>query len=517
MRKAGAKKPAVGTKLRFTLSEPAEVEIAIERKTIGKKGKTRSGKKTCERTSKPPEDRSDRCTLYVEVGTLSREGLRGANSVAFTGRLGSRTLARRRLPLHRRRPAILPATTPTRPRPASPFSTRTTSPSDHDHLRVLAAALVAAAMTFAGTAQAYEMTWSETQTLSSTDQPGTAPVVAMNDKGQAVVAYIEPDAAGTNRVRVRYPRARPEWRLLRRAGRLLVGERRPGLRVAVDDPPPPTRRSRSTKPVTRSSRGTRTGTSSWRAAMRPCSGASPTSPPTPPGSRAAPTWRWMHRGTRSSATSSRSRATRGSNRSTGRRRSGKQLRNGAARLEQHRPRRARPGWPARRDLPDRWNGRPGECRLRVEREPELLEPGPVHAGRLGRVPPRAVRKRYGNRATSSPTPPAGRARPRGAQRRSHRGRGAERARCLSDGRHRTPPTAASTSSASPPAARGAPIRKPSRRSIRATTSRGTASDRRWRPTLRATSSRTGPARQPATSSTRTGSAPPPRASSRGGG
>ena len=160
-------------------------------------------------------------------------------------------------------------------------------------------------------------------------------------------------------------------------------------------PPPPTRTSRSMKPVTRSSRGTRTGTSSWRAALRACSGASPTSPTTPPGSRAAPTWRWMHRGTRSSATSSRSRATRGSNRSTGRRRSGKQLRIGAARLEQHRPRRARPRWPAGRDLPDRWDGRPGERRLRVDREPEFLEPGPVHAGRLGRVPPRRCARGMG--------------------------------------------------------------------------------------------------------------------------
>ena len=55
-------------------------------------------------------------------------------------------------------------------------------------LRVLAAALVAAVVIPAGTAQAYEMTWSQTQTLSATGQPGTAPVVAMNDKGQAVVA-----------------------------------------------------------------------------------------------------------------------------------------------------------------------------------------------------------------------------------------------------------------------------------------------------------------------------------------
>ena len=84
--------PAVGTKLKFALSEDADVEIAFERKTIGRKGTTRSGKKTCKFSRRRPEERSERCTRYVEAGTLTRDGERGGNSIAFSGKLGSRAL-----------------------------------------------------------------------------------------------------------------------------------------------------------------------------------------------------------------------------------------------------------------------------------------------------------------------------------------------------------------------------------------------------------------------------------------
>jgi Tol biopolymer transport system component len=82
-----AKTPPKGTKIRFTLSEAASVSLRIERKTKGhRKGRKCVAKR---KTGK-------RCTRYVLKGTLKRSGKAGVNSVAFSGRIGKRKLAKGR-------------------------------------------------------------------------------------------------------------------------------------------------------------------------------------------------------------------------------------------------------------------------------------------------------------------------------------------------------------------------------------------------------------------------------------
>jgi hypothetical protein len=82
-----AKKAPKGTKIRFTLSEAAAVSLRIQRRTTGhRKGKKCLAKR---RTGK-------RCTIYKTKGTLKRSGRAGANSVAFSGRIGARKLAKGR-------------------------------------------------------------------------------------------------------------------------------------------------------------------------------------------------------------------------------------------------------------------------------------------------------------------------------------------------------------------------------------------------------------------------------------
>ena len=83
-----AKKAApIGTRLRFSLSEPAAVTITFLQPRSGRKvngicrAPTRSNRK------------KNRCTRYVSVGSLRRRGLTGANAVAFSGRIGKRALA----------------------------------------------------------------------------------------------------------------------------------------------------------------------------------------------------------------------------------------------------------------------------------------------------------------------------------------------------------------------------------------------------------------------------------------
>jgi hypothetical protein len=74
-----------GTEFRFALSEPARVTVKIERKLRGRRvrgrcrAKARSGR---------------RCTLWKSAGrSLTRQGLQGPNSIAFSGRLGRKALA----------------------------------------------------------------------------------------------------------------------------------------------------------------------------------------------------------------------------------------------------------------------------------------------------------------------------------------------------------------------------------------------------------------------------------------
>jgi hypothetical protein len=82
---AKRKKPKRGTVFRFTLSEPGRVTIEIRRLTRG-----RLAKGKCSAKAK----KGKRCTIAKRVGALRRTGRTGKNSVAFSGRLGSKPLAR---------------------------------------------------------------------------------------------------------------------------------------------------------------------------------------------------------------------------------------------------------------------------------------------------------------------------------------------------------------------------------------------------------------------------------------
>jgi virginiamycin B lyase len=73
-----------GTQLRFNLSEPARVAVKIERKLRGRRVRGRC--RASARTGK-------RCTLWASAGrSLTRQGLQGPNSIAFSGRLGRKAL-----------------------------------------------------------------------------------------------------------------------------------------------------------------------------------------------------------------------------------------------------------------------------------------------------------------------------------------------------------------------------------------------------------------------------------------
>jgi hypothetical protein len=80
--------PARGSRLRFTLSEPADVRIQIERARPGR----RIGKRCMAPTHKLRKRR--RCTHYTPTGTLTRRNLpAGPNTIPFSGRIGQRALA----------------------------------------------------------------------------------------------------------------------------------------------------------------------------------------------------------------------------------------------------------------------------------------------------------------------------------------------------------------------------------------------------------------------------------------
>jgi virginiamycin B lyase len=74
-----------GTQFRFALSEPARVNVKLERRASGRRvrGRCRLGAR-----------RGRRCKVWRSAGrSLTRQGLQGPNSIAFSGRLGRKALA----------------------------------------------------------------------------------------------------------------------------------------------------------------------------------------------------------------------------------------------------------------------------------------------------------------------------------------------------------------------------------------------------------------------------------------
>lgn len=87
------KRAPVGTTFRVTLSEPAAFTIRISRVTPGVK----KGKKCVKRPKKTKGKKPKKCTLLTTAGTLTRRvGKQGRNDVKFSGRIGSKALARGR-------------------------------------------------------------------------------------------------------------------------------------------------------------------------------------------------------------------------------------------------------------------------------------------------------------------------------------------------------------------------------------------------------------------------------------
>lgn len=83
----GRRVAALGTELRFKLSESASVRIAIARETRGR----RKGRRCVKPTHRLR--RARRCTRLVDAGALVRtKRPAGANRVSFSGRIGRRTL-----------------------------------------------------------------------------------------------------------------------------------------------------------------------------------------------------------------------------------------------------------------------------------------------------------------------------------------------------------------------------------------------------------------------------------------
>lgn len=83
---ARARKHRKGTAFRYTLSESATVKIVVAQVTSGR----RRGKTCVAPTRRLRKAR--RCTRILTKGTLTRTSRKGVNSVAFSGRIGSRAL-----------------------------------------------------------------------------------------------------------------------------------------------------------------------------------------------------------------------------------------------------------------------------------------------------------------------------------------------------------------------------------------------------------------------------------------
>ena len=76
----------LGTRFRYTLSEPARVRVTIQRALVGR----RAGSKCVRLTSQLR--RAKPCERYHTVGTLTNSAKKGGNSTRFSGRLGGRAL-----------------------------------------------------------------------------------------------------------------------------------------------------------------------------------------------------------------------------------------------------------------------------------------------------------------------------------------------------------------------------------------------------------------------------------------
>lgn len=84
-----ARRAPIGTRFRFNLSAPAQVQIVIRRSAPG----LRRGRSCVAPTKRLRRAHAKRCTRKVTSGTLTRSGLRkGAHSIAFSGRIGRRRL-----------------------------------------------------------------------------------------------------------------------------------------------------------------------------------------------------------------------------------------------------------------------------------------------------------------------------------------------------------------------------------------------------------------------------------------
>jgi hypothetical protein len=87
-----ARKAPLGTTFRFTLSEPAKVTIKITKTAPG----LRRGHSCLAPTARLRHKHAKRCTRTLTLGTLTRSRERkGANRIPFSGRIGTRPLARR--------------------------------------------------------------------------------------------------------------------------------------------------------------------------------------------------------------------------------------------------------------------------------------------------------------------------------------------------------------------------------------------------------------------------------------
>ena len=83
---AQAARARKGTAFVYTLSEPARVTVAIERKAAGR----RSGAGCVKETKRTRRGR--RCTRWVPAGSFSQDGTAGANDKGWAGKVGSRAL-----------------------------------------------------------------------------------------------------------------------------------------------------------------------------------------------------------------------------------------------------------------------------------------------------------------------------------------------------------------------------------------------------------------------------------------
>jgi hypothetical protein len=83
-------KPPQGTTFHFTLTEAAKLQIAFTRSAAGLRG----GRRCLTPSARLRRAHAKRCTRTVTVGTLTRAREQaGADSLAFSGRIGSRPLA----------------------------------------------------------------------------------------------------------------------------------------------------------------------------------------------------------------------------------------------------------------------------------------------------------------------------------------------------------------------------------------------------------------------------------------